>query len=60
MGILRALKVPKDQIFGICSFLDTEEMAAEMLRRLKAKDYQVTPQETINICCGVIEEYYKK
>lgn len=60
MGILRALEVPKDQIFGICSFLETEEMMLEMVRRLEERDFKVTPQETINICCGVIEEYYKK
>ena len=56
MGILKALKVPKEQIFGICSFLETEEMMMEMVRRLKAKDFKVTSQEAINICVGVIKE----
>lgn len=56
MGILKALKVPKEQIFGICSFLKTEDMMMEMIRRLKAKDFKVTPQEAMNICTGVIKE----
>ncbi len=56
MGILKALKLTKDDIFGICSFLRTEEMMMEMVRRLKAKDFKVTPQEAMNICCQVIIE----
>lgn len=56
MGILKALKVPKEQIFGICSCLKTEEMMMDMIRRLKAKDFKLTPQETMNICAGVIKE----
>lgn len=56
MGILKALKVPKEQIFGICSFLKTEDMMLEMLDRLEAKDFKMTPQEAMNICAGVIEE----
>ena len=56
MGILKALKVPKEQIFGICSFLETEEMMMEMVRRLEAKDFKVTPQEAMDICGKVIME----
>ena len=56
MGILKALKVPKEQIFGICSLLKTEEMMVEMVRRMEARDFKLTPQETLNICGDVIEE----
>ena len=56
MGILKALKVPKEQIFGICSFLKTEKMMIEMVERLKTKEFKVSPQEAMNICAGVIKE----
>ena len=58
MSILKCLGLEKDDIIGICSFLETEDMLIEIVQRLKAKDFKVTPQETMNICCQVIKEYY--
>ena len=52
MSILKTLKLSKEEILGICSLLETEEMMVEMVRRLRAKDFQLTPQETMNICGG--------
>ena len=60
MSILKTLKLSKEEILGICSLLETEEMMVEMVRRLRAKDFQLTPQETMNICCGVIKEHQQE
>ena len=60
MGILKALNLTKEEILGICSFLETEEMMITMLDRLEEKDFKLTPQETMNICGGVIKEYLEK
>ena len=57
MGILKALKLTQEQIFGICSMLKTEEMMLEMISRLKAKNFETDPQETMNICGTVIKEH---
>ena len=57
MGILKALGLTKEEIFGICSALKTEDMLLDMVNRMKAKDFKLTPQETMNICCQVIKEY---
>ena len=46
MGILKALNLTKEEILGICSFLETEEMMITMLDRLEEKDFKLTPQET--------------
>ncbi|MBR7132352.1 MAG: hypothetical protein IKD04_02360 [Clostridia bacterium] len=56
MGILKAMGLTKEEIFGICSLMKTEEMPWEIIQRLKAKDFKVTPQETMNICGQVIKE----
>lgn len=56
MRILIKLGLTKDEVCGICSFLKTEDMMLEMVERLKAKDFKVTPQEAMNICAGVIKE----
>ena len=56
MQILTRLGLDQEQVCGICSSLKTEEMMIEMLDRLEAKDFKVTPQEAINICAGVIKE----
>lgn len=57
MRILTKLGLNKDEVCGICSFLETEEMMIEMLDRLEAKDFKMTPQEAMNICAGVIKEH---
>ena len=56
MQILIKLGLSKDQVCGICSSLKTEDMMLEMLDRLEERDFKLTPQETINICCAVIKE----
>lgn len=58
MGILKCLGLEKEDIFAICSALETEDMLIEIVDRLEAKDFKVTPQETMNICCQVIKEHY--
>ena len=60
MGILKALGVDKEQIFGICSLLETEDMMLEIVDRLESREFQLTPQETMNICGGVIKEYQQE
>ena len=57
MSILKALKLSKIEILGICSMLETEDMLFEMLDKMKEKDFKLTPQETMNICGGVIEAH---
>ena len=57
MSILKALKLSKIEILGICSMLETEDMLFEMLDKMKEKDFKLTPQETMNICGGVIKAH---
>ena len=57
MSILKALKLSKIEILGICSMLKTEDMLFEMLDKMKEKDFKLTPQETMNICGGVIKAH---
>ena len=56
MGILKALGLTKDEIFGICSFLKTESMVAEMITKLEEKDFKLTPYQVKQICYQVIED----
>ena len=37
--------------------LKNEEMLFEMLEKMVEKDFKLTPQETMNICGGVIEAH---
>ena len=57
MSILKALKLSKIEILGICSMLETEDMLFEMLDKMEEKDFKLTPQETMNICGGVIKAH---
>ena len=57
MGILKELGLTKEEIFGICTFLKTEEMMIEMVDILESKDFKTTPQETMNICGQVIKKH---
>ena len=57
MSILKALKLSKIEILGICSMLETEDMLFEMLDKMKEKDFKLTPQETMNICGDVIKAH---
>ena len=56
MQILIELKLEETQILGICSMLKTEDRLFEMLNRMKAKEFKLTPRETMNICGQVIKE----
>ena len=56
MGILIELGLTKDQVCGVCSMMEKEEMVIEIAKQLKAKDFKLTPQETLNICGKVIME----
>ena len=56
MGILKALGLTKEEILGICSTLKTENMMIEMVNRMEAKNFKLTPRETMNICGQVIKE----
>ena len=56
MGILKKLGLQKEEIFAISSLMKTEEMMLEIVDRLEAKDFKLTPQETMNICGQVIKE----
>ncbi len=57
MSILKALKLSKIEILGISSMLETEDMLFEMLDKMEEKDFKLTPQETMNICGGVIKAH---
>lgn len=57
MGILKALKVPKVKIFGIVSFLKTEDMMMEMVEKLEQSGPDTTPEEAEQICLEVIVKY---
>ena len=37
--------------------LETEDMLFEMLDKMEEKDFKLTPQETMNICGGVIKAH---
>ena len=56
MEVLIELGLEKDHVCGICSMMKTEEMMLEILDRLEAREFKLTPQETLNICGKVIME----
>lgn len=60
MGILKSLGVDKEQILGICTMLETEDMMLEMVDKLEEKNFDLTPQETVNICYQVIISHLEK
>ena len=57
MRILIALGLNETEILGICAMLKTEDMLFEMLDKMEEKDFKLTPQETMNICGGVIKAH---
>ena len=57
MRILIALGLNETEILGICSMLETEDMLFEMLEKMVEKNFKLTPQETMNICGGVIKAH---
>ena len=57
MSILKTLELTETEIIGICSMLKTEDMLFEMLDKMEEKDFKLTPQETMNICGGVIKAH---
>ena len=59
MGVLKALGLSKDEIIGVSIMLKTEDNMAKVLDELEERDFQTTPQETLNICAHVIKENLK-
>ena len=57
MGILKALKLTKEEIFGICTFMKTEEMMMEVLEEMEKKDFKLTKQEIMNIVGEVVKKH---
>ena len=57
MSILIKLDLNQTQVLGISAMLKNEEMLFEMLEKMVEKDFKLTPQETVNICGGVIEAH---
>ena len=57
MGILKKLGLEKVEICGICSLLETEDMLQEMVDKLEEKNFETSPQETLNICARVIKKH---
>ena len=55
--LLAKLDLTWDEVEGIITFIDTEEMMLEMVDRMEAKDFKLTPEEAANICYQVIVEY---
>lgn len=57
MSILIKLDLNQTQVLGISPMLKNEKMMFEMLDKMVEKDFKLTPQETMNICGGVIKAY---
>ena len=57
MSILIKLDLNQTQALGISAMLKNEEMLFEMLEKMVEKDFKLTPQETMNICGGVIKAH---
>lgn len=57
MGILKALKLTKEEIFEICTFIKTEEMMMEVLEEMEKKDFKLTKQEIMNIVGEVVKKH---
>ena len=57
MSILIKLDLNQTQVLGISDMLKNEEMLFEMMEKMVEKDFKLTPQETMNICGGVIKAH---
>jgi len=60
MSVLKHMGLTKEEIFGICSMMKTEEMPWEIMQELKARNFIASKQETMNICGQVISKYLTK
>ncbi len=47
----------KDEVIGIASMMETEELATAVLEALHQKEFKSSHQETMNIICKVIKEH---
>lgn len=59
MSVLIAMGLTNDEVIGIASMMETEELATAVLEALHQKGFKTSHQETLNIIGGVIKEYYK-
>ena len=57
VGILKKLGLTWDEVEGIITFIDSKEMLIEMVDRLEAKSFKLTPRQTKDICYQVMVEY---
>lgn len=53
--ILKNLGLTEEQTLGICSMMKTEDMVLEIVQTLEDKDFNLTPQEVMNIASSVIK-----
>ncbi len=56
-GILKSIGLQKEQIFGIMSMLETEEMATELVEKIAEKNFNLTPQETMNLFAQIVKKH---
>ena len=57
IGILKKLSLTWDEVRKIIIFIDSQETLLEVVGKLKEKDFNLTPKETMNICYQVITEH---
>ena len=57
MGLLEHCGLNKEEIFGICSLMKSEEMVQQIVDELEKKKFQTTHQETMRICAEVIKKH---
>jgi len=57
MSILIAMGLAKDEVIGIASMMETEELTTAVLEALHQKEFKSSHQETMNIICKVIKEH---
>lgn len=60
MSILIAMGLTKEEVIGIASMMETEELATAVLEALHQKEFKTSHQETLNIIGRVIKEYQEK
>ena len=56
--VLKNIGLTKEQTGGILSMLETEEMADELMTQLEQKDFNLTPQETMNLFAQIVKNHH--
>ena len=57
MSVLKHMGLTKEEIFGICRLMKSEDMPWEIMTRLRDLNFNASRQETLNICGQVIKKY---